>query len=65
MRDVDYCSDPADVQLFAGAAEALRRLKGPDSGSSLSQTRADWLRYLTEENYRAVQHELERSSVPA
>jgi D-glycero-D-manno-heptose 1,7-bisphosphate phosphatase len=28
MRDVDYCSDPGQVEVFPEAAEALRRLKG-------------------------------------
>ena len=28
MHEVDYCRDPADVRLFDGAAEALRRLRG-------------------------------------
>lgn len=27
MRDADYCSDPKQVQIFAGVPEALRRLK--------------------------------------
>ena len=27
MREVNYCRDPADVRLFDGAAEALRRLR--------------------------------------
>ena len=27
MRDADYCSDPEQVQIFAGVPEALRRLK--------------------------------------
>src|ERR1051325_2072438 len=27
MRDVDYCGDPSQVEVFPGAAEALRRLK--------------------------------------
>ena len=28
MHEVNYCRDPADVRLFDGAGEALRRLKG-------------------------------------
>ena len=27
MRDVDYCGDPAKVEVFPGATEALRQLK--------------------------------------
>lgn len=27
MRDVDYCGDPARVEVFPGATDALRRLK--------------------------------------
>ena len=27
MRDVDYCGDPSSVEIFEGAAAALRQLK--------------------------------------
>jgi len=27
MRDVDYCGDPANVEVYPEASEALRRLK--------------------------------------
>ena len=27
MKDVDYCGDPREVEVFKGAPEALRKLK--------------------------------------
>jgi len=46
IRDADYCSDPEQVQLFPGAAEALRQLKARG--------------FFTLDQYRAVEAEVSR-----
>lgn len=65
MEEVDYCSDPAKVRVYAGVPEALRRLKA-----------AGWLTFIvtnqsgigrglmTEAQYHAVQAELMRQLGP-
>jgi len=61
MRDVDYCSDPKNVHVFAGAAEALRSLK--EAGFKLiviTNQSGIGRGYMSEENYRAVEAELNR-----
>src|ERR1041385_3566017 len=61
MREVNYCSDPKAVELFAGALEALRRLK--NSGYKflvITNQSVIGRGYFTEKQYRAVEAELSR-----
>lgn len=61
MRDVDYCSDPARVEIFPGAAAALRRLK--EAGFKLiviTNQSGIGRGYFSVANYRAVEAEVQR-----
>lgn len=61
MRDVDYCGDPAKVEVFREAAGALRRLK--DKGYKLviiTNQSGIGRGYFSEEEYRAVHEEFLR-----
>jgi histidinol-phosphate phosphatase family protein len=61
MEDVDYCGDPRDVRVFAGAGEALRRLKSAGFRLIVVTNQSGIGRgYFTEETYRAVDAELRR-----
>lgn len=58
MRDVDYCGDPAKVQVYPQAASALRRLK--DKGYKLvviTNQSGIGRRYFAEEDYSLVERE--------
>lgn len=61
MHDADYCSNPSQVRVFDGVAEALRRLK--DSGFKIivitNQSGID-RGFFTEKQYRAVEAEVSR-----
>jgi D-glycero-D-manno-heptose 1,7-bisphosphate phosphatase len=61
MRDVDYCGDPREVEVFPQAAAALRRLK--QSGYKLiviTNQSGIGRGYFTEVEYRAVESEFLR-----
>ncbi len=61
MRDVDYCGDPKDVDLFNGVSEALRELK--QSGYKLiviTNQSGIGRGYFGESQYRAVEREISR-----
>lgn len=61
MPDVDYCGDPADVQVYPEAAAALRRLK--DKGFKLviiTNQSGIGRGYFSEERYREVEKEFLR-----
>ncbi|HVF71075.1 MAG TPA: HAD family hydrolase [Chthoniobacterales bacterium] len=58
MRDVDYCGDPARVEVFPQASEALRRLK--ENGYKLvviTNQSGIGRGYFGEKEYRAVEAE--------
>ncbi len=60
MRDADYCDDPAKVEVFPGAGDALRQLK--DRGFKIvviTNQSGIGRGYMTEEDYRAVESEFE------
>jgi histidinol-phosphate phosphatase family protein len=61
MEDRDYCSDPNDVKIFPGAAEALRRLK-TNGFKIITITNQSGIGrgFLTVEQYRAVEAEVLR-----
>ena len=61
MRDVDYCGNPNEVEVFPQAAAALRRLK--ESGYKLiviTNQSGIGRGYFTEAEYRAVEAEFLR-----
>jgi D-glycero-D-manno-heptose 1,7-bisphosphate phosphatase len=61
MRDVDYCGDPALVEVFLGASEALRALKRAGYKLIIITNQSGIGRgYFDERRYHAVQEELLR-----
>jgi D-glycero-D-manno-heptose 1,7-bisphosphate phosphatase len=61
MRDVDYCGDVKDVEVFDGAAEALRKLKQCGYKLVVITNQSGIARgYFTEDQYRAVEAEVSR-----
>jgi D-glycero-D-manno-heptose 1,7-bisphosphate phosphatase len=61
MRDVDYCGDPKDVDVFDGVRAALRKLKNRGYKVFVITNQSGIARgYFTEEQYRAVEREVIR-----
>ena len=61
MHDADYCSDPKQVQIFDGAAAALRRLKNAGYKIIVVTNQSGIGRgFFTEQQYRAVEAEILR-----
>src|SRR5216117_1276587 len=61
IEDRDYCSDPKDVKIFPGAAEALRRLKSSGFKPIIITNQSGIGRGLfTLDQYRAVEAEVLR-----
>ena len=61
MRDVDYCGDPKDVEVFGGATEALRLLKSCGYRLFIITNQSGIGRgYFTDEQYRTVEREFLR-----
>src|SRR6478672_12592261 len=59
MHDADYCSDPKQVQLFDGAARALRGLKNAGYKIIVITNQSGIGRgFFTEKQYRAVEAEV-------
>ena len=65
MRDADYCSDPEQVQIFAGVPEALRRLKSKGYKLIIITNQSGIGRGLiTMEQYHAVETKVLRELGP-
>ncbi|MFL6589333.1 MAG: D-glycero-alpha-D-manno-heptose-1,7-bisphosphate 7-phosphatase [Chthoniobacterales bacterium] len=61
MRDVDYCGDPANVEVFPEATDALRRLKQNGYKIVIVTNQSGIARgYFTEQQYREVEAEFVR-----
>jgi len=61
MEDCDYCSDPKDVKIFPGVADAMRRLKARGFKLIVITNQSGIGRGLmTVEQYRAVEAEVLR-----
>jgi D-glycero-D-manno-heptose 1,7-bisphosphate phosphatase len=66
MRDVNYCSDPKQVEIFSGVPEALVRLKQNRYKLVIISNQSGIGRgYFTEEQFRSVQDAVDRKLVPA
>lgn len=66
MAEVDYCRDPKDVSLIPGVHEALGKLKAAGFKNIVITNQSGIGRgYLTEEQYRAVEAEVNRQIGPA
>ncbi len=63
MQDVDYCGNPADVAVFEGVSAALLRLRKQGFKVIVITNQSGIGRgYLTEAQYYAVEHEVERQT---
>jgi len=61
MRDVEYCGDPARVEVFPTAAEAVRRVRAAGFKIYVITNQSGIGRgYFTETDYRLVEAEVER-----
>ena len=61
MRDVNYCADPQQVEIFAGVPEALRRIKNAGFKIIVITNQSGIGRgYFGEVDYRAVEREVAR-----
>ena len=61
MEEVSYCADPAQVRVYPGVPEALRKLRAAGFRTFVISNQSGIGRGLiTESQYRAVESELER-----
>jgi D,D-heptose 1,7-bisphosphate phosphatase len=66
MREVNYCADPKQVEIFSGVAEALMKLRAADYKLIVISNQAGIGRgYFTEAQYRLVEAEVSRAIRPA
>ena len=61
MRDVDYCGDPGDVEVFPETVEVLRKLRRHGYKLIIITNQSGIGRgYITEDDYRLVEQEFLR-----
>jgi D-glycero-D-manno-heptose 1,7-bisphosphate phosphatase len=61
IRDVDYCGDPKNVELFPGVSEVVEKLKHRGYKIIIITNQSGIGRgYFSEEEYRAVEREVVR-----
>ncbi len=61
MRDVDYCSDPKEVEILPGVVEALRRVRQAGFRIFVISNQSGIGRgYFSDSDYQAVAAEVER-----
>ena len=66
MREVNYCADPTQVEIFPGVPKALVRLKAAGYKLIVVSNQAGIGRgYFTEAQYRLVEAEVARAVLPA
>src|SRR5882724_12108587 len=66
MREVNYCADPEQVEIFPGVPVALLRLKAAGYKLIVISNQAGIGRgYFTEAQYRLVEAEVARAVLPA
>lgn len=66
MREVNYCSDPKQVEIFPGVPKALVRLKAAGYKLIVISNQAGIGRgYFTEAQYKLVEAEVARAVLPA
>lgn len=66
IREVNYCSDPKQVEIFPGVPAALLRLKAAGYKLIVISNQAGIGRgYFTEAQYRLVEAEVARAILPA
>jgi D-glycero-D-manno-heptose 1,7-bisphosphate phosphatase len=66
MREVNYCADPKQVEIFPGVSDALVRLKKAGYKLIVISNQAGIGRgYFTETQYRLVEAEVARAVLPA
>jgi D-glycero-D-manno-heptose 1,7-bisphosphate phosphatase len=66
MREVNYCADPKQVEIFPGVPEALARLKAAGYKLIVISNQAGIGRgYFTEAQYKLVEAEVARAVLPA
>jgi len=66
IREVNYCSDPKQVEVFAGVPDALQRLRNAGYKLIVISNQAGIGRgYFTEAQYRLVEAEVARGVLPA
>ncbi len=66
MREVNYCADPKQVEIFSGVPEALERLQTGGYKLIVISNQAGIGRgYFSEAQYRLVEAEVARAVLPA
>lgn len=65
MRDMEYCGDPKDVEVFPGVSETFRQLIHAGFKIVIITNQSGIGRgYFSERDYRAVEREVERQVGP-
>lgn len=66
MREVSYCADPKQVEIFPGVPEALQRLRAHGFKLIVITNQSGIGRgYFSEQQYRLVEAEVARAILPA